>query len=475
MNFSFMGAFALWLLGIPAYACAHSLPYGVALSWADANTSALPLIVTNRGLVFADGQGTSYAIRCNEAYGANTSDRPLAYLEANGALTVGVYNRAFQTVDRGCTTTPSSGLPALPLSSLVSAPAAPQRMYVASLAVKERAGVFVSEDHGRTFSQVYTSAVDAYHETMVVAPSDSLRLYALGYRFDRANSKVTFVLSASLDGGKSWEDTVTDAKVTPLAVHPSKPDVLFAYRPTDKYETNFDILRSEDRGKNFKLVLANVYLPTGFAAVGDTLYLGMSVAAGLYQSHDDGLSFAPLLPDQIQRITCLAEHAGKLWLCANIAPNLDAIWTLNAEASGVDKVMSFDAVAAPVACTDAAASALCTTAWHDFDIEVHPPPDDAGVDAGALVDAGVGDAGDAQEDAGQEQEDETLEPTEDETDSDEAEPEDGGVEVKAKSHARCQFGVPGRSGDTAWALFGLALFAFARSRSQKASARRGRV
>jgi hypothetical protein len=347
--------------------------------------------VTNRGLVFpASGQSASlpFSIRCNDSYGANTSDRPLAYLEANGTLTVGVYNRVFQTSDHACTLNTSSGLPDEPITSLVSALSAPQRMYVGTRTVQKQAGIFASDDYGRTFSQRFTSKVDEYYETIVVAPSDSLRLYALGLHFDRANQKVVFYASVSLDGGANWQDTVADAKITPLAVHPSKPDVVFAYRATDKYETTFDVMRSDDRGKNFKVVLPGVYLPTGFAVVGNSFYIGTSFHGGFYESHDDGEHFAQLLTDQIQRVTCLAEHAGKLWMCANIAPNLDGIWVLKSDASGVDKVMSFEAVQMPVTCSDTAARTTCEQPWHDFDLEVHPP-DDAGVDASTALDAGV--------------------------------------------------------------------------------------
>jgi BNR-Asp box repeat len=467
VNLMFASAFALACVVLPARVHAHSLPYGVALSWADTSSSALPVIVTNRGLVFATGQSTalSFSVRCNEAIGTNTSDRPLAYLEANGNLTVGIYNRVFQTSDQGCTLKTSAGLPELPISSLLSSASAPQRMYVGTRAVDQRAGIFASEDYGRTFSQVFTNKTDEYYETIVLAPSDSLRLYALGLHFDRVNLKVIFYASVSLDGGKNWEDTVTDAKITPLAVHPTKPDVVFAYRATDKYETNFDILRSDDRGKNFKVVLPGVYLPTGFTAVGNTLYLGMSFHGGLYQSHDDGLSFQQLLPEQIQRITCLAEHAGKLWLCANISPNLDAIWTLKADASGVDKVMSFDAVTAPVACSDATASELCTMPWHDFDIEVHPPPDDAGVDAGMPTDASLPDAGLAEEDAGSEE----L-PGEPVSADGGAEPEqeDGAAGPKAKPHSRCQFGVSAPRGCSPWGPLLLAVLALSYRRRRRA-------
>jgi hypothetical protein len=328
-------------------------------------------------------------------------------------------------------------------------------------------GIYASEDSGRTFEKRFGNKVDQYYETVVVAPSDALRLYALGLDFDRANLKVIFYSSVSLDGGKSWENTVTDAKITPLAVHPTKPDVVFAYRATDKSETTFDLLRSEDRGKNYKVVLANTYQPTGFAAHGEKLYVGASLHDEFYQSRDDGLSFTRILAGQVQRITCLAEHAGKLWMCANIAPNLDGIWTLKDDESGVDKVMSFDAITAPVPCADAAAREHCETPWHDFDLELHPPGSDAGVG-----DAGQRDAASLTSDAGSEEEDAGAEPNDQDAEA------DADAEIRSpRRGSRCQFGVTPDVGGGCVLFLALGLLAWRRRppRSRRERAPRTRV
>jgi hypothetical protein len=450
-----VSAFALCLL--PVTARAHSLPYGVALAWAEPDASALPVIVANRGLVFANGASAAegFSIRCNEAYNANTSDRPLAHLEASGRLTVGVYNQVFQTSDRGCSSTPSSGLPVSQFSSVLRSASSPKTLYTLMRDVKQ-AGVFASEDFGQTFEQRFANKTDEYYESMVVAPSDAQRLYAAGIAFDRVNQKVTFYASRSLDGGRNWENTVTDARITPLAVHPTNPDVLFAYRAIDKLETTFDVLRSDDRGKSYRVVLANTYLPTGFAVVAGVFYLGASFRGAFYQSRDDGQSFTPLLTDQIQRITCLAEHAGKLWMCANIAPNLDAIWILKDDASGVDKVMSFDAVTAPVACSSAAASAQCETAWLDFTREVH-----------VTDDAGMSDAGLPDEDAGAAPADAASAPEADDTGSEPSDESDADEPAAPTARGgRCQFALPARMDLAAHALtLLLALLAYRRRRA----------
>jgi MYXO-CTERM domain-containing protein len=152
----------------------------------------------------------------------------------------------------------------------------------------------------------------------------------------------------------------------------------------------------------------------------------------------------------------LAEHAGKLWMCANISPNLDGIWTLKDDASGVDKVMSFEAVTAPVACSDSAARALCEIPWHDFNLELHPTADDAGsADAGAL------DAATAKPDGALEEEEDAEQDAERDADG-----EDEAQVTPPRHGSRCQFGATADVVEGGWALCSLlGLLAWRRRRT----------
>src|SRR5688572_28989606 len=69
----------------PEPAAAHALPFGISLSWPEAH-SARPWVLTNRGLVLTDA--ASAQLRCNEAYGVNSSALPSFWAGASGLALV---------------------------------------------------------------------------------------------------------------------------------------------------------------------------------------------------------------------------------------------------------------------------------------------------------------------------------------------------------------------------------------------------
>ena len=113
-----LAAFAL-TSALAAGASAHEPPKGIDLQWSGDAPDELPVIVTNRGLVFADAMGgtTRFSLRCAEAYGANTSDHPGVSVGADGQITIGIYNGVSATSDRACSLHPSAGLPDEPLGT----------------------------------------------------------------------------------------------------------------------------------------------------------------------------------------------------------------------------------------------------------------------------------------------------------------------------------------------------------------------
>jgi hypothetical protein len=354
--------------------------------------------------VFADAAGgaTTFSLRCYEAYNGAISEPPGVFQDTQGALTIGVFNAIKATNDRACSMQPSSGLPAdvESLGVVVQDTATPNRLFVSSRTFATRAALYVSEDYGSTWSERFQNAVDDYFHALIPAPSDASRLYAAGRRADRAAQKLTYFSAVSVDGGENWQDHPLPAEILPFAVHPSNPDVVFAYEPTNVLETEFRVLRSTDRGAQFQPVLEGVPMPTSLAAGSEpsTLWLGIGGEGGLYRSSDDGQHFEPVLADSVQSVTCLAYRQGRLWLCANLAPNTDGIWFSDDGGSTLEKWMEFADVTQPVMCEQADAQAVCDLAWHDFDIELHPRLPDAGVaaDTGVEnVDASAGSEADA--------------------------------------------------------------------------------
>lgn len=443
----FVRAFVPFALAsaLAAGARAHESPHGTALLWEDDAAEYPSVIVANRGLVFRDevDGDVRLSLRCSDAYGANIADRPAVYLDAAKRLTIGMFNGVFATTDRACSTEAGSGLPENEsLANLASVAGPPARLLVSTRTFTGTTAVFKSEDEGRSFSQSFRNPTDQYYDRLIAAPSDPLRVYAAGQRADRVNKQVIFLCSVSLDGGESWQDQVVPTKLLPFAVHPGNPDVVFAYQPTDLVETEYRLLRSDDRGAHFTPVLeycaaqsdqpqqgdagsdagANnctahgmltvpLRKPTSLALAGDVLYLGIGDAGGLYRSTDGGESFERVHADSINSVTCLVQRGERLWLCGNMAPNSNGVWFSDDGGESFEELMTFEDVTHPVMCEQLEAQVTCSRAWHDFDLELHPdnyagdasvgpePASDASVkpgstDAGTSRDASTGDAAD---------------------------------------------------------------------------------
>jgi hypothetical protein len=384
LRFQPLVAWALALMcSMPARA--HAPPIGLALKWASSAEDALPLIVANRGLVFADrvGGGMRFSLRCAEGFGAGVAGVPGVFFEQADSLLLSVYSGTSRTSDRACTLQPAAGLVGTSFGSMVQDLTSPNRVYVTSRTTEATAALFVSEDYARSWSPRFTNHVDEYYDSLLVAPSDARRLYASGRRLDRVQKKLQYLSSVSLDAGETWRDTPFVTKLTPFAVHPRTADVVFAYESTDTLETVFRILRSDDMGSTYASILEGVPQPLALTAssAGTSLWLGLSGAGGqggLYRSEDDGMHFERVHADTVQQASCLAERQGRLWLCANMAPNQSGVWFSDDEGDSFQKFMTFADVTDPVPC-DGEAQALCARDWRDFDAELHPPIHDAGL------------------------------------------------------------------------------------------------
>lgn len=363
------------------------------------------MIIANRGLVFADRRAGAlvFSLRCAEGFGASVAGVPGVFFDPTGSLLLSVYSGVAASSDRACTSQPSAGLAASSLSAAVQDVASPARLYVTSRTLDTRAGVFVSEDYGRTWSARFTNRVDDYYDTLLVSPSDARRLYASGRRIDRARGGSLYLSSRSLDLGESWQDTPFASELVLFAVHPRLADVVFAYQASDALETRFTILRSGDGGVSFEPVLEAAAQPAALtASSASTLWLGLSGPAGqggLYRSSDDGRHFERVHAETIEQASCLQQRGERLWLCATMAPNTAGVWFSRDEGASFEPFMIFADVTEPVPC-DGEAQALCARAWLDFDGELHPgstlatvAPSAGAADVPALPSAGAAAAG----------------------------------------------------------------------------------
>ncbi len=456
-----------------AQASAHDPPKGFKLVWASDDADELPVVVSNRGLVFADrvDGGMRLSLRCCEGYGATVSDNPSVFVGDGGLITLGIYRGVYQSTDRLCTMQQTNtGLPDASIASVVSAPDSTDNLFLTVPTLKGTQGVFASTDRGNTWSESFHIDDNEFYSGLIPAPSAPERLYAYGLRTDQMTvASVTYLCSVSQDSGKTWEDhaltgkvmpVVPDAgvseKVTPLAVDPNNPDVMFGYAPIDKLETQFRILRSMDRCASFDTVLDGVVQPNAFAFAPDSskLWLGLGIAGmgGLYLSTDSGAHFDQVFKGSVQTVSCLQYRGDRLWMCANMAPNTNGIWYSDDQGATFQTFFTFEQVTEPVAC-DGDAGAVCDQPWRDFDTELH-----LWSDAGSASDAGVVDAGGATDARVKDAANETSKGTGSSADD---EPE------THNSSSGCQAGA-GSAAPDAWAAWAIASLLLTRRRRRRA-------
>jgi photosystem II stability/assembly factor-like uncharacterized protein len=377
-----------------------------------AGARALPIVLTNRGLLFPTSQEPQapYELRCNEAYGVSTAVIPDLVLDPSdgGVLVMRTGERVTRTADRGCTFEPTFVTQGLgtSLGGLAVQSDPPGSLVLSTIDAEgtSDAGVsqvFVSEDYGRTWSWRADSPPAQGYLSMLAAPSRAQRLYAVGARIDPERG-FTSIFARSDDGGQTWQQRDTESDLYLIGVHPQDPDVLFMREPANAEGTRWRVQRSTDGGESFTALMETDEV-SSFAAKpdGSVLWLGVARDGGLFRSTDGGQSFVRVHPELVE-VDCLVYRQGVLWLCANHEPNLDGIWAIEDASDKLDKVLTFERVTAPVACEGSAAQ-VCHLPWIDWQREILP--DTLSPDAGVGVDAGLppqdaGVRGDGSVDAG---------------------------------------------------------------------------
>lgn len=397
----------LCAFALPSSAFAHELPKGNKLVWTSAQADALPVVLTNRGLLFPEGDTNSakYRLRCNEAYGATVTEVPgIAYHPDAATFLLVTSETASRTGDLGCTyqkTYERTDVEDV-LGSLTARASEPPELLLSTVDPTRLSKVLVSHDVGQTWSVRFNNAPDELFTELLVAPSDAQRIYAVGFQLER-NQQQSFVRplwARSSDGGVTWQQEVLEQDRYLVAVHPTQPDVVFARTWVDPQHTINQLLRSTDGGLTFEPVM-QVPGVLSMEAEEGALWLGSSYEGGLFRSEDDGQTFAQV-HEELLEVDCVVRRGDALWLCAN-NDGVDGIWKLRDGSEVVEAVLTFDQVREPVDCGDLVKSDVCRVPWLDWQIELLGPEMPDGPDAG-MADAGTemdtDDASSAEEDAG---------------------------------------------------------------------------
>jgi MYXO-CTERM domain-containing protein len=292
------------------------------------------IVVTNFGILMPGAGPSSWQVVCDDTFGLALP--PQIRLHPDGRVFAASNEGLYLTSD-GCDWSLATG----DLEKKVIHDADFDRQtpgQVFALADIPRK-FYRSTDGGRSFSQVHAFADTFTVHRVVVAPSDSKRIYIIGRG---RGSSTPFARSG--DRGQTFEigDLVTGATPTPrnllefVAVAPDDPAVLYFYviNPAEGDE----LWRTTDGGTTVSMVMrvqpGEAFSGLAFGSTTQTLYvagndpfpLGTKPAAHLYISRDGGKTWSTPLAsgEKGPRYRCLDWEGGKLYACAAGEPGGDA-------------------------------------------------------------------------------------------------------------------------------------------------------
>jgi len=362
------------------------------------------VLVTNRGLIFADTETHRFRLMCNQALDVGVGDPPdVAYLPDRRLIAATTPGLRVSS-DGGCTWRGVDPLATIQTPALAQHPSDLNSLYVASYG-PGASGIHVTHDGGAIWASALALGDDEFTHSLSIAAANPQRIYAAGMKFD-ATSRSHYLVRSS-DGGRSWERTTIplaagEERASVIAINPANADELLVKTTAlDPDATPERLLVSRDRGDHFAQVFVDnqiVHASYGEAAAN----VWVSDAQGLWRSTDGMQNFARQGP--ARWMTFAQEREGRLWGCGQFAG-------LGGAAEGVGLAlriddpfsswMDFRDVKEPVACGAGAPSAVaCDFAWAHWQVEVlgysdGGVPDSGGAGSGsdAGVEAGAGAAG----------------------------------------------------------------------------------
>jgi len=306
------------------------------------------------GLLVSVDRGRRWEYWCEDAllYG-DGYDPPLSYA-ADGTLLVALED-GLVTTRNGCTFRRQPDLESLTVKDLASSP---DGRVTWAIAVTRNAmpdsRVARSTDNGLTFDFVGDRFPGVVLQTIEVAGSDPMRLYASG----TLNADGSAVLYRSVDGGVRWERAGArfgDATgVFVSGVDGRRPEVLYLRATAASSEMDGGsaegagvLLRSDDGGETVREVLRTRGPMRGFALSDD----GRSVWGG---GPEDGVwrSVDGAAPTRFsaEPVDCLRWSDGSLWACRTFVPGGALVLRSDGEAPFVTALSSAEVGGPPTRC-----------------------------------------------------------------------------------------------------------------------------
>jgi MYXO-CTERM domain-containing protein len=390
IRFAFLAASLLLLATTAAYGNGR-FPSAQEFHQGPGANSDLMVVRTTFGLVVSVDRGRHWEYWCEDAllYG-DGYDPPLTYA-ADGTMMVALED-GLVTTRNGCTFRRQPDLESLTVKDLASSP---DGRVTWAIAVTRNATpdsrVARSTDNGLTFDFVGDRFPGVVLQTIEVAGSDPMRLYASG----TLNADGRAVLYRSVDGGARWERAgLSFGEATGVyvsGVDGRHPEVLYLRATAASSEMDAGsaqgagvLLRSDDGGETVREVLRTRGPMRGFAISDD----GRSVWGG---GPDDGVwrSVDGAAPTRFsdEPVDCLRWSDGSLWACRAFVPGGPLLLRSDGEASFVTALSAADVGGPPPRCPAGTLSHdVCPGRWSVVRRSLVPPTlFDASTDRGAVI------------------------------------------------------------------------------------------
>jgi hypothetical protein len=369
---------ALIVVLVSTAAAAHT---GIAQSLSVTLRPGTPeqiLVSTTFGPVITRDNGGSWNEICEEAIGYGSGQRPAWWLSPTGAMFAGSFKGLFVSRGDGCTWEPHPEFETTGCSDL-------QSQAGTLLATSGKYGVenriLRSTDDGVSWIASPEKSSVLFYSTVRIAPSNPDRVYAAAWWFDPYAS----ILLRSDDNGRTFAREDLSATLPAagafyvLAVHPLKPEVLFASVTRDAEPRAVWLLRSIDSGKTFVPVIVTTEIFGSVAFGPDPAIVYAASGNTLYRSTDEGLTFVALSTPQ--KNACVATRGDRVYTCG--LQELDTWAVGQGDGGDFSSLLRWGRIAGPISCdAGTPVQTLCEPLWPVVRATLPPEPDAGKPDGG---------------------------------------------------------------------------------------------
>jgi hypothetical protein len=316
------------------------------------------------GLVASRDGGATWYWMCEDAIGYGGTYDPDYVFSATGAVFATTFTG--MKVQRDACTFRSQGAMTF-VSTIAQGPDGKLYYGAAETSSATSAGdskIYRSSDDGMTWTAAANQPglPNDWWQSLEVAPSNGNRLYLAGYRFTMvgAESKKTFLLFRSDDGGLTWTTlptsqlaTMPNSTIEIAGVSATNPDLVFARVKLEDNALADAIYRSTDKGMTWTRILGKSSAISFLVRRSGEL-LAATQAQGAVRSTDNGATWIDLVDPP--HINCLKENAaGEVWACTQnyggmAAPSDGYGIMKSADLATWQPVLKFQEMKGPVAC-----------------------------------------------------------------------------------------------------------------------------